>query len=216
LQASATGGGGSYSYNWAGGPASGTYMVTHTAPGTSIYTVTVIDQNGCSGNASIQVTSMPGPTITANSVTICQNAVASLIVSGASSYVWLPGGNTNSTFTILPVNTTTYTVTGSASNGCSDSKIVSVTLAKCASVQETFTTRGNVLIYPNPNFGELIIETDRTIHVTVYDLTGKVVVSAVLETGKSLVPVHALNAGLYFIKCIDESTSYDSKIMKLE
>src|SRR5205823_7745808 len=45
-------------------------------------------------------------------------ATAALVVSGALSQTWMPGGLTSSFITVNPQITTIYTVTGTQANGC--------------------------------------------------------------------------------------------------
>lgn len=59
--------------------------------------------------------------VTVNSVSICpgQSATLTATVTGATSYLWSPGGQTTATITVTPGSTTTYTCTvnGTAPNG---------------------------------------------------------------------------------------------------
>ena len=51
--------------------------------------------------------------VTVNDATICPGDNATLTASGATDYVWSPGGQTDPTITVSPSSTTVYTVTGS-------------------------------------------------------------------------------------------------------
>ena len=51
--------------------------------------------------------------VTVNDATICPGDNATLTASGATDYVWSPGGQTGPTITVSPSSTTVYTVTGS-------------------------------------------------------------------------------------------------------
>ena len=59
--------------------------------------------------------------VTVNNVTICpgQSATLTANVTGATSYLWSPGGQTTPTITVTPGSTTTYTCTvgGTTANG---------------------------------------------------------------------------------------------------
>src|SRR5206468_1826851 len=52
---------------------------------------------------------------------ICSGNSAVLTASGASSYTWLPGSSTSSSFTVSPLTSTIYTVTGLNTISCSSS-----------------------------------------------------------------------------------------------
>jgi hypothetical protein len=101
---------------------------------TTTYTVTGTT-NGCTNSASITITVNTSPTVTVNpnAVTRCSTAPPSaLSASGAVSYVWTPATGLSDPNidnpTANPPSTTTYTVTGTAANGCTGSATVTVTV----------------------------------------------------------------------------------------
>jgi hypothetical protein len=49
---------------------------------------------------------------------LCPGESTSLTATGAVSYVWMPGSTTGSTRSVSPASTTTYTITGTNSFGC--------------------------------------------------------------------------------------------------
>jgi len=69
----------------------------------------------------------PTVTATASPATICAGQSSTLTASGASTYSWSTGQNTSS-ITVTPDSTTTYTVTGTDANGCSNTADVTVTV----------------------------------------------------------------------------------------
>ncbi len=86
---------------------------------TTNYTATM-QVNGCSSgiltfSSVVQVSVVPGPTLSVNSATICQGQSATLNVSGATNYTWTPGGSNASSVTFSPLVTTIYTITGTPS-----------------------------------------------------------------------------------------------------
>ena len=111
-----------------GTPGAGSSVVVNT-PG--IYSVTVGNANGCTALQSTSVASntvAPSVNISANpSLTISSIQTATLTVSGtANSFTWSTGANT----TAISVSVAgTYSVTGTATNGCSGtaSVVLSVT-----------------------------------------------------------------------------------------
>lgn len=115
--------GGSY-YTWSNGD--NTSSVSINSIGT--YTVTATNSLGCQNSESVLVTSMslPSISITGRS-SVCQGNSDTLIAGGASQYVWNTG-ETGSTIHVMPIATTTYTVTGYGYNGCiaTASKVVNI------------------------------------------------------------------------------------------
>jgi len=109
---------------------------TSMAPGTYIYYVTFQD-NACPLNGvrtqAFTITVLPAPTVTVSpGVSICQGASTTLTAAGASSYSWTPGTGLSCTAcastVASPAATTLYTVTGTATNGCTDVDTVRVTI----------------------------------------------------------------------------------------
>ena len=100
---------------------------------TTTYTLTTTAANGCSNSDSVKITILPLPAIDAGAdAAICENAGVKLSASGGASYIWTPG-NTLDDSTIYnpqatPPVTTTYTVIGTAANGCKNQDTVRVTI----------------------------------------------------------------------------------------
>ncbi|MCW3084951.1 MAG: hypothetical protein JWP12_2317 [Bacteroidetes bacterium] len=102
-----------------------------TPIGTTTYTVIGTAGNGCSDTAFVTVTVNPLPVVNAgSSLSICIGSTANLSVTGATSYVWTPGGALNDSTISNPISsatvTTFYTVYGTDANGCTASDTISV------------------------------------------------------------------------------------------
>lgn len=99
---------------------------------TTTYTVTGKDGNGCTNTATGTVT-VSNPTIVVlPHGPVCAGDTAELVASGSASYSWVPNdGSLNSTtgarVIAKPLNTTTYTVTGT-NPGCATSPQGTVTV----------------------------------------------------------------------------------------
>lgn len=115
-------GSGAVNYLWNNGVTNG---VPFTPIGTNTYIVNGNDGGSCTDRDTIVVTVLTSPTVGAGSnQTVCEGTNVTLTGSGASSYTWT-GGITNG----VPFNalsTTTYTVTGTAANGCTGTSTVTV------------------------------------------------------------------------------------------
>jgi gliding motility-associated-like protein len=117
---------GANTYVWQPGNMNGASV--NVSPMTAqVYTVTGVN-SGCTGDATVLVTLAPAVNISVSSPqTICKGDMATLTASGGSVYVWEPGGGTESSFTVQPLQNTIYTVT--ASNGtCTASGSVNITV----------------------------------------------------------------------------------------
>jgi gliding motility-associated-like protein len=118
---------GANTYLWLGGVTSGGGNTATISPAVAGSYSVIGSSLGCTDTASTQVFVNPIPILSINNATICEGQTASLSVNGANSYLWQPGGNTQSSISVSPQNTTTYTVTGT-SNGCSTTITTTVTV----------------------------------------------------------------------------------------
>ncbi len=113
-----TNGKGTITYKWTTGQTTQSISVNKAGVDTVIITST--GGAGCKDTAIIKITkdvTVPVVGITAFPETICSGESATLVAFGASTYVWSTGP-TGDRITVSPVSTTTYTVTGTAANGC--------------------------------------------------------------------------------------------------
>lgn len=96
--------------------------------GTTTYTVTGTDANGCTNSDQVDVTVTPIPVVDAGlDQVLCDDGTqVTLSGSGATTYVWDNGVIDGQPFTPT-VGTITYTVTGTT-NGCSNTDQVDVTV----------------------------------------------------------------------------------------
>ncbi|MDD5569667.1 MAG: S8 family serine peptidase [Bacteroidales bacterium] len=103
---------------------------------TTTYHVTGTSTAGCTSTAQAVVNVNSLPTVSVNNVTICNGATAVLTASGANTYTWsnLAIGNP---INISPTITTSYTVTGTDNNGCTNSAQAVVTVNQKPNVTAT-------------------------------------------------------------------------------
>ncbi len=116
---------GGNSYIWDNSAIDGTAF---TPTSTTSYTVTGTDGNNCKNTAQLTITVNPLPTINiAGNNILCNGDSTLLTASGGTSYVW----STTATTAIINVNpttTTTYNVTGTDANGCSNTNQIIITV----------------------------------------------------------------------------------------
>jgi hypothetical protein len=91
------------------------------------YTVTAVGANNCANTDQMNVTVLALPDVNAGAdQTICSGSNVTLTGSGANSYAWNNG--VVNAIAFAPNTTQTYTVTGTAINGCQSSDDVVVTV----------------------------------------------------------------------------------------
>jgi hypothetical protein len=124
----AAGGTAPYSYNWSNGGTTAT--ISNLIAGN--YTVVVTDANGCTKNATVQVTQPTPLFLSATQVDIScgggNDGSASVTATGGSkpyTYLWSNGSTNQSAFNLVAG---TYTVTVTDANGCKE--MTSVTLSQ--------------------------------------------------------------------------------------
>ena len=119
---------GSGTYVWSPGTAlSSTSAPSPTSSATvnTNYTLTFISSNGCSDSDMIQVLVNPLPTANAGQdQTMCEGDEVSLLATGGTTYSWAPANSLSNALianpTASPIGTTTYTVTVTDANNCTD------------------------------------------------------------------------------------------------
>jgi hypothetical protein len=152
-------GSGASSYTWNNNIQNG---VSFTPNATQTYTVTGIDNNGCSNVATVTVTVNSLPVVSANyPISVCQGTPVVLIASGALTYAW--NNNVQNGIGFIPQSTQVYTVIGTDANGCTDSDQITVTVNSyptvnagsnqtvCAGSQVTLNASGAVSYTWNNN-----------------------------------------------------------------
>ena len=144
---------GNGTYLWSTGETSASIIVNPDV--TTTFTVTVTDEEGNSESDDVIVTVVESPTVNAGlDVTICYGEVITLNAEGNGNFLWSTG-ETASSISVSPSETTTYSVT--SSNFCTttatDSVIVNVIpeinlnagndVTICVGENTTLTASGN-------------------------------------------------------------------------
>jgi hypothetical protein len=117
---------GASTYTYSGGSA------TVSPTTTTSYSVTGTNTAGCVSNvaavSSITVNQLPIINTTANNTIVCSGQTVTLGANGAVTYTWVPGNQSGFLVNVTPTVTTNYTVTGTGSNGCTNTMTQSVSV----------------------------------------------------------------------------------------
>ncbi len=200
------------SYLWQG---PGNFMSMALSPSITVasisnsgtYTFTVNDGMGCSEYTTVSVSINPLPVIlvSGNNAEICQGQSVTLNVSGASTYSWSTG-ETVPGITISPTVTSTYTVTGISSQGCSITHTLVQLVNTCTDVHTYIKNLNNAELYPNPNNGTFTFNLNKACNISILNIAGQTIYKESMEAG-----VYSLNFGnisksLYLV-IIDSGTT---------
>ncbi len=113
---------GGSSYNWSHGISNGVAFT----PTTTVYTVTSVIA-GCSMTKTYTPTFFPKITVNTPSNPICSGVNLMLTASGGTVYSWNTGPSTN-TISVAPTSQTSYTVSGTTSDGCASSAAITISV----------------------------------------------------------------------------------------
>ncbi|MBA3681709.1 MAG: SBBP repeat-containing protein [Bacteroidetes bacterium] len=162
-------------------------------------------QNCISVNTATSfVTVNASPTVNAvssNTNLICAGSSVSLTATGATSYTW----NTNATSSIIAVSptvTTTYSVTGTNANNCSNMVIITQSVSACTGLQNNYNDF-NLSVYPNPFNNKFFVYIDGNMadkEIGLFNLEGKL-----LKAFKLIAPITEIDLmeyanGLFIIQ----------------
>lgn len=162
---------------------------------------------------------LPSPTITAVSSEtniMCAGQTATLTANGANNYTWTPGG-TGSSMVVSPTITTTYSIVGTNTVGCSNSANITQSVSTCAGINQpensaTLTTK----LYPNPSSdGLIIIEAESESIIKMYNTLGQLVLVLKMSNTTSYVDVSSLTRGIYFVNVEGKSgeNNFNKKLL---
>ncbi len=150
------------------------------------YTVTGTDGNGCIATALVSVVVNPLPIVdaSASSNAVCSGTMVNLTGTGASIYNWQPGNVFGTIVSVTPASTTTYSVTGTDANGCTNSDTASVVVYAqpsitisgtdtiCLGSSTTLTANGGVNYFWPLGGESTAIITDSPVATTTYTVNG--------------------------------------------
>ncbi len=194
-----------YSYS------SGTNTVSPTT--TSSYTITGI-ANGCENVAisNITVNALPNLVVTTNDTLLCSGETTTLSVQGAGGYTWSTSEN-GATIAVNPTITTTYSVSGTDLNGCSNTGIISQIVDPCTGTFEPKKS-DELNIYPNPTKGFFTVELKTIVKIVITNVLSEIVLSEELISGKQYLDIQNQPPGIYFVKVSSDKGQQTIKIIK--
>jgi len=206
-----------YTFLWSNGQTS----QFNNNVGAGVYTVTVVDQNGCSTTGSQTVTE---PTAINSSVSVTDASGAAtndgsvnLTVNGGTptyTYTWSNGSSTED---LNGVNPGTYTVTITDANGCTS--VQSATVSQPTSISEINGLAVN--LYPNPTTDLVTLSLSLTqssdIEIQVLNVTGQLITT--IQETQILSTSYQINtadwsAGVYVVRVQAGTVNQSYRLIK--
>jgi|GEM_PF-633467 len=114
-------------YTWNPGNVIGN-SISDAPSTTTTYSVIATGSGACTSTQTltINVNALPAVTAAATNSSICIGDSTTISATGASTYIWQPGNMTNANEVVSPSSNTSYSVTGTDVNGCSNTDTVAV------------------------------------------------------------------------------------------
>jgi gliding motility-associated-like protein len=128
-------------------------IASHSFSNPGIYKVKLLLHTACGADTVSQNITVPtGPSLAIISPgTLCAGSSATLNASGADTYLWSTG-STATSLIVSPLATTVYTLSGSTTNGCSNSTTTSISIITNGSPTVDFFYKSPLCINdPNPS-----------------------------------------------------------------
>jgi hypothetical protein len=195
-------------------------VVTVTVSSNSSFSVIGTGTNGCAGMgvANVVVNQNPVVSINASSSNVCKGDPLVLTATGANNYNWTSTGSSNAfqgaQITVYPMNSTIYSVAGTATNNCTGLASANISVDPCTGLAD-LSSKGGFNFYPNPANSDFVIESGSNIdRVDVIDVTGRVVMSLKGESSVLVLHVAELANGVYHVKVTGKDASTSVKMVK--
>lgn len=158
-------------FDWYNNASGGTAFLTNstsyttTLSNTTTYYIQTVAP-ACSGvRTPVTVSVIATPTVVISSAsnnTICMGQSGTFVASGASgtNYSWSNGANNTTSITVSPTTNSTYTVLGTAANGCTNTAVVTVTVKPLpvllSSINGSVCNGGSALMTANFTNGSVV------------------------------------------------------------
>ncbi len=203
---------------WSNGSTSSITIVNPVLTSTYIVSSTTTLGCGASGTVVIIVKPSPSFTISGTAAAICPGESVVLSVSGnAQSYTWTgAGGVTSSSVSVSPASTGNILVSATGTNNCVKSLGFLVTVNDCTGLPTLNSKDNSFHVFPNPGSADFTVMLGSEIagHLSVSDLSGKVVYVGDLRSGEQSLSIKGLQTGLYFFRLQSEQGTKVIKVLK--
>ena len=205
---------GASTYSWSHG---GVGNISTTTPlANTIYTVTGIDTNLCANSQSISITlvALPSLSISSTRSVICRGESATITVSGAGTYSWINTGSSSVSIIVSPTVSTGYSVTGTSTFGCNAYSVFTQSVSLCTGLLVDAFEGDDVLIFPNPNSGNFVFQSNTVLQVYLFNELGQLLRTEQTDESTGFkVEFYDLTAGVYFLNWKTEQGLHTRKVI---
>jgi hypothetical protein len=209
-------GDGGESYEWDMGVIDGVAFSPNTL-GTTTYTVTGTDENGCENTATVDVEVVEGITINVESFTIetegDDGEINIFITGGAPAYVfdWDNDGtgDFDDTEDLTGLTEGTYTVVVMGEGGCEATR----TFEMWSQLSIEDETNDVLTVYPNPTIDNIQISLAGTFQYELVGMNGQILISGT-ATDKEELSLDNYASGVYFVNVSSGDYTSTVKVVK--
>jgi hypothetical protein len=193
-----------------------------TPSSNSSYSVTGTSTDGCVGASaavsSVTVNALPTVAIVSSSSLLCEGETTSLTTSGALTYTW----NSNQTTTVIaisPTTTTTYSLTGTDGNGCSNITAITQSVSNCTGINSLVSKNQLALsVYPNPSKGLISVELANLngglTTISLINTLGQVMLTETTDAEKAMLNISKYTTGVYILKIENKGFTKTVRLIK--
>jgi hypothetical protein len=220
LTANASGGTPGYTYLWSAGGTTSSVLVS--PPKTATFSITILDNNGCSTTAkgTVTVNPLPKATLSAANDTSCLSWTSVLLHGSPKGGSYSGAGVTDTVFNPatagVGLHILTYTFTDSL--GCTDTAKFPEYVSVCAGVKTISNPDNNITFYPDPFTQNIDINVNLTgqVILNMYNMLGEKLGTYTIKKGNNVIGTENLPSGIYLMQVITENGEIQRKIVKAQ
>lgn len=185
------------------------FNLTNLSAGTYNETLEFETDHDCDSIVNLTLTVHEAPIVDIEgNTTITQGESTTLTANGADSYVWSTG-ETTSSITVSPEETTKYSVVGTT-NGCETESEITVNVTVGVSENDAL----NAKIYPNPTQGELNVRCAGMREITVFMPNGQTIEKINVNDDNYTLNMSNYKSGVYYLRITTENGTSIQKVLK--
>lgn len=151
---------------------------------------------------NITVNALPSITGVTTSSLICSGQTTTLSAMGTlgTTYTWTPGNLNGTAVSVSPSVTTTYTINGRNSNGCSNVSTVTQSVSLCTGLEDLAQNELSLNVFPNPNNGTYTIQSNTALNLTIIDQLGREMKTVLLNASNQFTAdISGMASGIYYL-----------------